>query len=276
MYDRTALQNIQPHFTHIVNRICTPSWEIEKGKIKTNNIMFIYDGQGSFYRNGESFSGSKGHLIHYKPGDLRFANTSSDSPMKCYAIDFIYTSPLFKDDKWELYTPNLPFDYIQKIDDSYVVMKLTSLFDILANTWVSGNRNKTSICRTIFIDILTLIMDWKCGYSFDQVKIKRVEKVIQYLSENYQERITLEMLSKVADISVSYLGSIFKEITGTSPIDYLMDIRMLRAKTLLLDGVPVSKTADLTGFNDLYYFSKYFKKREGVSPTQYYHKNSGS
>lgn len=274
MYDSMLMQSIQPHFVHIVNRICTPSWEIKKGHIKANNLMLIYDGQGSFMVNGEKFKVSKGDLIYCKSGDLRSAHTSTDKLMKTYAIDFYYTCPEFSDEGWKCYTPPLPFDTVQKIDNNYVLTKLISLFDTLANTWVSRKRNKLAICRTTFTDIIGLIIDWKSGYSFDFAKLERVEKVIKYISENYQQKLTLEMLAHEVGISISYLSSIFKEITGTSPINYLMDIRMFRAKTLLLEGVSVSQTAEQVGFMDVHYFSRYFKKYEGIYPTQYYNKNS--
>lgn len=274
MNDLILIQNIQPHFVHIVNRICTPSWVIQKGRIKANNLMLIYDGEGFFSANGENFQVSKGDLLYYKSGDMRSAYTSTKNLMKAYAVDFYYTCPVFTKEGWKCYTPSLPLDTVQKIDNDYVFTRLISLFDTLADTWVSRKRNKLSICRTTFTDILTLILDWKSGYSFDSAKLKRVEKVIKFMSENYNQKITLQLLADKADISVSYLSSIFKEITGTSPIDYLMDIRMFRAKTLLLEGVSVSETAELVGFNDVHYFSRYFKKYEGMCPSQYYNKNS--
>lgn len=267
-------QYIQPHFVHIVNRKCTPSWMIQKAKIKAHNLMLIYDGEGYFTANGEEFQASKGDLLYYKSGDMRSAYTSTKNLMKAYAVDFYYTCPIFTDEGWKFYTPALPLDTVQKIDNDYVFTKLISLFDTLADTWVSRKRNKLAICRTTFTDIITLILDWKSGYSFDSAKLKRVERVIKFMSENYNQKITLRQLADKAGVSVSYLSSIFKEITGTSPIDYLMDMRMFRAKTLLLEGVSVTETAELVGFNDVHYFSRYFKKYEGVCPSQYYSKNS--
>lgn len=236
--------------------------------------MLIYDGEGFFTANGEKFKVSKGDLLYYKSGDMRSAYTSSKNLMKAYAVDFYYTCPIFTNEGWKCDSPELPFDTVQKIDNNYVFTKLLTLFDTLANTWVSRKRNKLANCRATFTDIITLILDWKSGYSFDSAKVKRVEKVIKFMSENYKEKITLQLLAQKADVSISYLSSIFREITGTSPIDYLMDIRMFRAKTLLLEGVSVSETAELVGFNDVHYFSRYFKKYEGMCPSQYYNKNS--
>jgi YesN/AraC family two-component response regulator len=87
--------------------------------------------------------------------------------------------------------------------------------------------------------------------------------------ENYARSLTLSELSNYSGVSVSYLGYIFKSVTGRSPIDYLIEIRINMAKNLLKDGVSVTETSSLVGFNDIYYFSKVFKAREGISPSKY-------
>ncbi len=71
----------------------------------------------------------------------------------------------------------------------------------------------------------------------------------------------------------SVLTSIFREVTGKSPIDYLVGIRIRKAKELLTEGFNVTETAERSGFNDIYYFSKCFKKHEGISPTTYKNRN---
>ncbi|WP_421757430.1 helix-turn-helix transcriptional regulator [Clostridium beijerinckii] len=58
-------------------------------------------------------------------------------------------------------------------------------------------------------------------------------------------------------------------MTGKSPISYLIDIRIRKSKDLLKDGHTVSDVSYLVGFNDIFYFSKCFKKYVGVSPSQY-------
>jgi YesN/AraC family two-component response regulator len=52
-----------------------------------------------------------------------------------------------------------------------------------------------------------------------------------------------------------------------------VDIRIRKAKELLTEGFNVTETAERSGFNDIYYFSKCFKKHEGISPTTYKNRN---
>ncbi|MGQ5389991.1 helix-turn-helix transcriptional regulator [Paenibacillus sp. M.A.Huq-84] len=114
-----------------------------------------------------------------------------------------------------------------------------------------------------------MLLQWKCGSNFNYDKVRKVEKVINYMTEYFPNPLTLQEIADQIGISPSYLGSIFKEVTGTAPINYLVDIRLRKAKDLLRDGYSVTEAAEKVGFNDVFYFSKCFKKREGMSPTQY-------
>jgi YesN/AraC family two-component response regulator len=87
--------------------------------------------------------------------------------------------------------------------------------------------------------------------------------------QNYNQPITLKSLADYLQISPSYLGNIFKSITGKSVINYLIHIRINKAKHFLKDGLTVSETARKVGFNDVFYFSRAFKKYEGITPSQF-------
>ncbi|HBM81303.1 MAG TPA: AraC family transcriptional regulator, partial [Clostridiaceae bacterium] len=70
-------------------------------------------------------------------------------------------------------------------------------------------------------------------------------------------------------ISPSYLGSMFKNITGKSVISYLIDIRINKSKQFLRDGLSVSEASQKVGFHDIFYFSRIFKKRQGITPSEF-------
>ncbi|MBD3244050.1 MAG: helix-turn-helix domain-containing protein [Chitinivibrionales bacterium] len=70
-------------------------------------------------------------------------------------------------------------------------------------------------------------------------------------------------------LSTDHLRRLFKERVGQSPIEYLIELRLTRAKELLQMGFSVKETADKVGITDQYYFSRLFKRREGCSPSEY-------
>lgn len=72
-------------------------------------------------------------------------------------------------------------------------------------------------------------------------------------------------------LSPVYISKLFKEETGDSPINYLIKIRLEKAKEVLEGQEPVSirSVANQVGYEDVYHFSKLFKKYYGISPLNY-------
>lgn len=95
-----------------------------------------------------------------------------------------------------------------------------------------------------------------------------VNYTIYFLENHYEEEITLEKLAQDQYISTAYLSKIFKEATGMSPINYLIAIRLNRAKELLKnEKFSIKEVATSVGYQDAYHFSKSFKKQFGTAPS---------
>jgi two-component system response regulator YesN len=92
----------------------------------------------------------------------------------------------------------------------------------------------------------------------------------EYIQEHYQNEISLDDVSKELDISPYYLSKVFKQKTGQNFIEYLTEIRIERAKELILQGTDSIKKISLSvGYPNPNYFSRTFKKNVGVSPSEY-------
>lgn len=95
-------------------------------------------------------------------------------------------------------------------------------------------------------------------------------KIMKYIRLNMDHKITLEDISKLTFFSSVYCDTVFKRETGSSIIDYLLDIRVDEAKKLLLEGtMSLREISDCVGFNDYNYFSRVFKARTGYPPSTY-------
>ena len=270
LYEDHILENLHPHFTYVANRKCTPNWKFKGEKIfNKHNLILVYDGEAQLTCNDRRFNVSRGDLVYYKPFDFRIGHTFPDRLMKCYTVDFLYTCPILDGDNWELLDIKLPFSPVEKIHDDFLFSRLLDIFSSFTKVWLSGDSNRIIRGRSLFIEMLSLLLQWKGGNNFNYDKVRKVERAIQYMTEHYFSPLTLQELADNLGISPSYFGNIFKDVTGKSPITYLIDIRLRKAKDLLLDGYSVSEVAEKVGFSDLYYFSKCFKKNEGVSPSHY-------
>ena len=97
-----------------------------------------------------------------------------------------------------------------------------------------------------------------------------VQRIRNYLAENYTRRITLEELSAQFFLNPSYLQKLFKRYTNQSPTDYLICLRIAKAKELIrTTQMPFSEIAFSVGIESYSYFIRLFKKHEGMTPKEY-------
>lgn len=97
-----------------------------------------------------------------------------------------------------------------------------------------------------------------------------VRGLASWLELSMARPITRAEIAARAGISESSLAAAFRAVTGRSPIDYLIELRLARARRLLASGnEPIARVGELVGIPDLFYFSKLFKRRHGVSPLAY-------
>ncbi|GIP32187.1 AraC family transcriptional regulator [Paenibacillus sp. J2TS4] len=97
----------------------------------------------------------------------------------------------------------------------------------------------------------------------------QVEQAVRWLNLQYPQPISIEQMAHTLGYHRSYLSKIFKQHTGMSPMQFLLKIRMERARILLREPLTIEQVASSVGFPDALYFSKQFKKWFGSSPTRY-------
>ena len=98
----------------------------------------------------------------------------------------------------------------------------------------------------------------------------RSGEILNYISANYTEEIRVEQIARDYHLDRSYLERTFKRDTGLSIREAITDFRIKKAQSLLREtSVPVADVAKNSGFGDRLYFSKFFKKKFGMSPSEY-------
>ncbi len=94
--------------------------------------------------------------------------------------------------------------------------------------------------------------------------------LIDYIEQNYTEKITLKQLAELCRINEKYLCRFFKEFTGQTPTDYINSIRIEHACIeMSTNDKSVTEAALDSGFNELSYFSKIFKRYKDITPREY-------
>ena len=110
--------------------------------------------------------------------------------------------------------------------------------------------------------------------SFDS-KHSLVQESIEYIEKHYQQQMSVGDISRALGTSTSYLSRIFKESTGETIIRTINNKRIEKAKTYLAEtDYKVYEVADILGFENVTYFSRFFKKHTGMSPKEYKEENN--
>ena len=104
-----------------------------------------------------------------------------------------------------------------------------------------------------------------------------IQKVERFIRESYMRQIALEDLTALAGCSKTTLIQAFKEVYGSTPFGYIIQIRLQKAKELLVGtDAGISQISDLIGFQSVHYFSRFFKEKEGYSPMEFRAKYAGN
>ncbi len=148
----------------------------------------------------------------------------------------------------------------------------------LCSSMEAENAVRYFMLKSYLIQMLLLVIREQCepmerprGCDFETANRKYVvDKIVEYIEDHYNEKISLDQIAENMYLSPFYISRIFKSETGSAPIRRLINIRLEKAKELLEGGYQgsIQEVAAMVGYDDAYHFSKLFKKRYGVSPSQ--------
>lgn len=97
----------------------------------------------------------------------------------------------------------------------------------------------------------------------------RINTAIEYMDAHYTDNPPLDTVAAIANYAPNYFHRAFKNIIGITPYEYMLKKRLNKAKQLLTaSDLPISQIAELTGYENSYYFSRAFRKNTGKTPSQ--------
>lgn len=104
----------------------------------------------------------------------------------------------------------------------------------------------------------------------EQQEERTIHSILRYLQEHLAEEISLTVLAEEFHLSAQYVSQLFKNEIGVNFLAYLTNIRMEKAKKLLLSSsLSIAEISEQSGYGDYRVFTKVFKKSEGITPSQY-------
>lgn len=205
-------------------------------------IHFVFSGKGILNARGQVCPAGSGQVFLIRPGEVASYCADSEDPW-CYgwvgfdgslATRFSELPPVF----------DLPKDIMTAfrcaleapgVTEYRLAAELMRLYDALfSRTAASGNRH--------------------------------VRQVENYIRLSYMHPIRVETIARQMNLDRRYLSRLFKEKTGLSIQDYLLQVRLKEADSYLRQGYSVKEAATMSGYEDVSNFSKLYKRHYGQSP----------
>ena len=250
-------------------------------------LFYIISGNGKISFENEEYNLQPGTVILFPSGIEYFWFVDN---LKYYAINFDYTQDYSEFNKTLHAIPAssinnaniLKHPYFEDTSELkapiviYDLLSLEKYFSLIVTEFnVKSEFYKpltSSLLKTLLIRIVYCKNNLK---SEKENSSKVVRNIIEYITSNYDKDITNTKISEIFSFNASYINRIFKQYTGKSIRQFLINYRINAAAEMLANSnMSVEEICLSTGFKDISHFSKTFKKHVGKNPCSYRRKNT--
>lgn len=268
-------------------------------KIHTHDfieIAYVCDGKGYHLYNDTTYPVAKGELYiinsrtphcfyptdkanseHLAVYNLTFlphfiADINIQLPILTELTDIMLYKSLYQEEI--IYSPDLRLSGSMRTE-------IEQLYEKMYLEFTSEGINYKELLRLYLCELLLKIHRfYKLNHiasdnPMSKYRHQLIPDCIEYLRNNYAQKITIEELSNNFFLSKSYLSSLFKKATGFGVVEYLQHIRIDKACELLLETeLSITEISALVGYTDYRFFNKSFKKITGCTANEYRKKHS--
>lgn len=245
---------------HFDNNI--PNWRKSQEVLNHNVLALVVEGKVKYYINDISMIAEKGELLFIPISTLRSSENFEGEHQK---ITILFTHD--DDDAQQLsLLSKATFNTCRSRNFEYIKRRFEQLYLEVTGEAIFS----PFIIAGIFQEIVGLVAREFELVEVTPIKLKLANQLQKYLVSNYRETIQIEQLATLIDRSANYTISLFREMKGLSPIQYVHMLRMKEACNLLANtDLTVTEISDYLGYYDHSYFFRIFKKYMSLSPTEY-------
>ncbi|MEF9960487.1 MAG: AraC family transcriptional regulator [Niameybacter sp.] len=262
------IQNQLQEMTICVHRAhhtqCSETWSASNLTLPFSSIGLIVKGTGMMQVNDTTLSPSKGQLYLLPANTIQSFSTHPHTPYQKYFCHF--DAKCGGLDLFEIiHTPLC-------IDAKHIDL-VTDLF-----TGMIGCFQETSISS--MIKVKQYMIDLLCYYleccPTHQIELTQknyntpLNHAIHYLENHIHEEATVKKMAEIAGYHPNYFTKLFQQNFGTSPVQFIVRKKTeIASQQLCSTQLAISVIAESLGFNNQFYFSNFFKKQTGMTPTEY-------
>ena len=259
-----SLMSPQPHDFHIGFKSFYNFYTMRPHWHEHLEFTYITSGVGQFIIDGE--------VINVHAGDLLFvAPNRPHTLLSSRGVDFdclLMRTELFTEDELS----KMNFKSLIRGDER-VNRLLYNIKEEYSNDADMSEMNKKALAFSLIVHLIRNHNVKPDSEEENRIRaewLSRIKVVEKYISENYKNKITVSELARLLYVSDGHFCRFFKRHMGISAIEYLNVYRVSKALDLLRDrALSITDVALQTGFDDVNYFSRVFKKIRHQTPTEY-------
>ncbi|MBD2865711.1 helix-turn-helix domain-containing protein [Paenibacillus oceani] len=251
---------------YVVHKQTEPAWKVEYANEDWYILALSTGGKAHYRIRGEQYLIKKGDVLFFPKNLWHSGESDVDDPWSYYSLIFkiVITDSAYQDKLME----------IRPVVKNNLLFQSAPLFQALHNEWVEKRAGYLIKCRSQVMDILSMLIRESASEEDISPQVYIIDQIVHYMIANSQRFYSVDELSQLAKLSQSHFRLLFKKVTGMSIIQYQNKLKINIAMDLLVSGKSnVTEVALRLGFNDIYYFSRLFKKKTGQSPSEYVKRN---
>lgn len=230
-------------------------------------ILFMASGGGFYFIDGENYKVEKGDIIIYNSGVIHEEMIDLGKDVSMYGFCVKNLSIKGMEANKLIEKGKMP---IIKTGDRYDEFK--NIFSMIYKYSIEGGFDSLELVNHLIISIIILIHD--ISFKYEKLntsnKQKLSEDIRNYMDKYLYTNISLKTISDEFKLSKYYIAHLYKEVTGYSPMQYVIRRRIGEAQTMLLHtDNSIIDIAINVGFNSVNHFHSTFVKIVGISPGKY-------
>lgn len=242
-------------------------------------IGICYEGTGLFFIDNRILSFGPGDVSIIFPDQPHIAQSPDANPSR-WSFLTVDTERLFCDmstDQFHAVRSAVSGrHFMSGILPGAEYRNLSALVRILFEELESTEPNHKLSAKGLILSILLMasrLSEDGSEQSSDRApseEILLLSPAISHICSHYPEDVTVPDLAKLCNLSVSHFRRLFHRTMGRSPSEYLLEVRMRMARSLLkATAIPISEVSMIIGFGSLSSFNRHFKECNGISPREY-------
>ena len=232
--------------------------EQDSHSVSANTLMLFNNMDLHYFGTKIAGAENRRYVMYFEPSFVGYLSTANVNLLECFLLRPYENSQILK------LTQEQADDLCKRFDRIISIQNMSE----------EECYGKELHLQLLVAELLLTVNTWyhQMYHLSTTLKVrnrKALYDIIEYINHNYEEEITLDSLSKKFYINKYSLCELFRNAVGTTPAQYLINCRIMKAKELLIAGESVDSVCGKAGFRNLSHFSRIFKEKVGQSPKKY-------